>query len=289
MKQTIAEFIADLQLIGRSPRTIEEHTLELNRLERWLNEQGLVWNEVNWRQLQSYARTKASLGYSSRANSFTTLRVFYHWAVTQELMSTSPAAHLKTPSKSKPVPRSLSADQLHTLITWLLNQATAGKRQHRDMVLILTGLYSGLRCAELANLHWADIDQAGRVITIRLSKMNHGRSIPLHPALAEQLASWRIHQAGHDDWPVFSIDGQPLSVHRPGKICSRISAESGVPFTTHQLRHSFATWMLRTSGNLYAVSKTLGHSQLQQTEIYLSAQIEDLRVAVDSLPAIEAW
>lgn len=289
MSEAIESFCADLQLAGRQPLTIEEHTHELRRFQRWLHAAGVAWYQTDRQLVRQYVRTKADLGFSSRANAFSTLRVFFAWCVEEQIMASSPAAWLKTPTRPKPVPRALSSDQLRRLLAWLSDQAAGGLRQKRDRVLILTGLYAGLRSAELAALRWPDIDQAAGVITIRLSKMNHGRSIPEHPVLAGELASWRVDQAGGDDWPVFSLDGQPLAAARPGKIVKRISGQSGIKFTTHQLRHSFATWMLRRSGNLYAVSKALGHSQVQQTEIYLSAAIDDLRVAVDTLPDLASW
>ena len=73
------------------------------------------------------------------------------------------------------------------------------------------------------------------------------------------------------------------------KIAQRVRAGSGVQFTTHELRHTFATWALRKSKNLYAVSKSLGHSQLRQTEIYVSAEVSDLRDAVNQLPGLDSW
>jgi len=73
------------------------------------------------------------------------------------------------------------------------------------------------------------------------------------------------------------------------KIAQRARAGSGVQFTTHELRHTFATWTLRKSKNLYAVSKSLGHSQLRQTEIYVSAEVSDLRDAVNQLPGVADW
>lgn len=290
MHTTIAEFVADLKLMGRGPRTIEGHELELRRLGRWLEENGLAWDAVTRRQLQEYARLRADLGFSSRSNMFCSLRVFYKWAVEQGYVALSPAAGFKTPVKPKPVPRALNRPQVRTLVQYLDELGAAGgRRAVRDRALLLTALYAGLRAAELAALRWPAVDLAEGVITIRLSKMNHGRSVPIHPALAEVLTSWREVQGGAAGWPVFSLDGEGFNPNRVGKIARRVSEICGVKFTAHTLRHSFATWALRGSGNLYAVSKMLGHSQVAQTEIYLSAAVDDLRDALGRLPGIGGW
>jgi site-specific recombinase XerC len=287
MHATIGEFVTDLRLAGRTARTIEGHELELKRLARWVEQEGIDWQQLDKRKLQQYTRLRADLGFSSRNNMLCSLRVFFRWAVEQSYMAMSPAAGFKTPTRPKPLPRALTVDQVRRLIAFLNTQE--GRTARRDEALIYTALYAGLRAAELAALQWAAIDFAGGVINIKLSKMGRGRSIPLHPELCSLLANWRTIQALGDQVPVFSLDGQPLAPARPGKICKRIRLESGVPFTTHALRHTFATQTLRRSGNLYAVSKALGHSQVQQTEIYLVADIESTRGAVETLPSLANW
>jgi len=283
----IAEFVADLQLAGRAHWTIKKHTLELERLGRWCCAAGREWNQLARRDVQEYARTKAHLGHSSRSNMYCTLRTFYRWAVEQEYMAMSPAAGFKTPLRPRPLPRSLTLDQVRQLLCYL--QACGGRRARRDQALLLTALYAGLRACELARIRWTEVDLDAGVINIEISKWNKGRSVPIHPELLEQLRAWRVDQAGADHWAVFSLVGAAFKSSRVGKIAARAALASGVKFSAHILRHTFATWALRRSGNLYAVSKALGHAQIQQTEIYVSADAELLRGAVGSLPALNAW
>lgn len=199
----------------------------------------------------------------------------------------SPAAGLKTPARPRPLPRALTLDQVRQLVRHL--RAGVGRRARRDEALLLTALYAGLRASELANLRWPAVDLAGGVINIRLSKMNRGRSVPLHPALADVLARWRAVQQLGASAPVFALDSTPIGPNRVGKVARRHARVLSLPLTAHVLRHTFATWMLRRSGNLYAVSRSLGHSQVTQTQIYVSADIESLRAALDQLPEIDAW
>lgn len=283
----IAEFLADLRLAGRARWTIKKHTQELARLGRWLGDAGTSWREVEPAQLRQYTRTRAHLGHSSRSNMLCTLRTFYRWAVEQEYITRSPAAGMKTPRRPRPLPRALTLHQVRQVVAHV--QACEGRTARRDEALLITALYAGLRACELARLCWADVDLHAGVINIRLTKGGKGRSVPIHAELRAQLRTWCAEQAGAEHWPCFSLDGAALVPARVGKIAARVAAGSGVRFTAHVLRHTFATWALRRSGNLYAVSKSLGHAQVAQTEIYVSADPELLRGAVASLPALDAW
>jgi len=288
MLEAIEEFLSDLRVEGRGKLTLEGHERHLKRLAAWYEGKGLDWQTATRKQLQPYVRLWGERAASTRANLHTTLRTFYRWAVEQGYVAMSPAAHLKTPARSRPLPRSLTVDQVRRLVEYL--KLLESRKEQRDRILILTALYAGLRACELAALRWSMVDQAGQVINIRLSKMNHGRAIPIHPQLADELVKWAERQAlAGDDLPVFSLDGVPIVSERAGKICREHSKALRVPFHTHSLRHTFATMMLRKSGNLYAVSKALGHLDIKQTEIYLSADVADIRAALDKLPGLEDW
>ena len=217
-----------------------------------------------------------------------TLRVFYTWAVEEEYCSSSPAAGFKTPTRPHPVPRSIRASDVAQLLDHLAAQE--GRTARRDEALILTGLYAGLRAAELAGLCWSAIDLAESSITIRLSKMGRGRTLPIHPALLEVLQRWRELQGFGSEAAVFAVDKEQTPLpNQIGRTARRIAKQSGIHFTTHMLRHTFATTLLRRCKNLYTVSKALGHAQIAQTMIYLSADIEDLRDDMGKMPGLEDW
>lgn len=283
----IGEFLADLELAGRAVLTRKRHRVELGLLGRWIASEGLQWQDMSRKQLQGYLRQRAGLSASARANMLCSFRVFFTWSIDQEYIARSPAVNFKTPQRPHPLPRALTLHQVRQLVIYLA--AGAGRRARRDEAPLLTALYAGLRGCELATLCWSAVDLQDRVIAIRLSKMGKGRAVPIHPALLDVLISWREIQQLESSSPVFSLDNTAITAGRVVKIARRVSAGSGVQFTTHELRHTFATWALRRSKNLYAVSKSLGHSQLRQTEIYVSAEVSDLRDAVNQLPGVAEW
>lgn len=288
LTEAIGEFTADQQLDGRAARTVGEHRLELLRLGRWLDGESLDWQAVTHKELKRYTRTRASQGFSSRSSMICSLRVFYGWCVEQEYAPSSPAAGFKTPTRPRPVPRSLTTTQTAQLVGYL--RSAEGATARRDEALFLTALYAGLRASELASLCWPAVDLAGRAVTIRLSKAGHGRTVPLHAALCEVLASWRQVQSYSDQAAVFAlVADRQVKPNQINRAARRVAAAAGVAFTPHQLRHTFATVMLRRSGDLYGVSKALGHRQVAQTEIYLSADPEHIRATVETLPGLDSW
>lgn len=284
----IGEFVADLKLAGRAAGTIEKHQLELLRLGRWCVGEAIEWQQLGRRDMQRFARLRADLGHSARANMMCSLRTFCTWSVEQGYMAMSPAIGFKTPTRPQPLPRALTMEQVRQLVAALAS-AESTSRNQRDRALLLTLLYAGLRCREAAALRWSDVDFTAGVIAIELSKMGKGRGVPLHPELKYILAQWRLVQQLVGDGPVFSLNMKHFKPTRVGKIAAQWRAAADVRFTAHILRHTFATFALRGSKDVYAVSKALGHAQLKQTEIYISADVDQLRGAIDTLPAIDSW
>jgi integrase len=220
--------------------------------------------------------------------------VFYEWTVAQGHVAVSPASHLVTPPRPKAVPKALSVTQVRVLLLHLDVHAPDGLRELRDRALLLTGLYTGMRALELAELEWGKLDLIERVVTITIAKMNKGRSVRMHPDLVPTLTTWCDAQGfkGDHDAPVFSLDRKEkkaIVANRVGKVARHYAKLLDIPLTAHTLRHTFATWSLRRSGNIYSVSKALGHARLAQTEVYLRSDPSDSDDAVGSLPSLGDW
>jgi site-specific recombinase XerC len=285
-------FLLDARLDTRAAWTLKKHRHELRRYGVWLEQEHLGWQEIDAAAVRRFARTRSHLSASARGGTFCSLRVFYAWAVDRGYVARSPAVGLKTPKRPRPQPRALSLTQVRQLVAYLAD--AAGEPARRDEAMLLSALYAGLRACELAKLRWYDLDLDARTLTIALSKAWHGRVLPLHPDLVALLGRWRrVQQPADEDAAVFGSvrrhDHRAITPNSMSKIARKVSRASGVRFTMHILRHTFATWTLRRSHDLYAVSKALGHLGLKQTEIYLSADTEQIAAAVGSLPGLGDW
>lgn len=291
MADLIADFLTDLQVAGRAAWTRRKHGQHLRRYRRWLDAERLSWRDATEADLAAYLRTRAHLGSSARAATICSLRLFYAWLVRWRHLSISPAADLVGPARPAPTPKALTRDQLRVLLAYLAGQT--GRTARRDEILILTGLYTGLRAAELSALTWGDLDLDEGVLTIELSKMGHGRATAIHGDIVARLRTWRAVQSPPSSHVFADVrHGHKISAERVGKIVRKVAKAVGIPeLHTHRLRHSFATWTLKESKDLYAVSKALGHKELKQTEIYVAAAlgIEQIAAAVAMLPGVADW
>lgn len=289
---TIEAFLVDLQLAGRSPRTLEQHRAELRRYMAWLDDQAppIAWDRVTRAELAAYARTRAARSASSRASLIVSMRVFYRWAAA-ELLDDNPADRLPSVKRSRPAPRAMTVDQVRQLRDYLaaLVAGDVSPRIWRDHTLLVVALYTGARAAELAALTWHDVDQVAGVMTIRHGKGDRGRAIKLAPDAARALDAWLVRYGGADR-PVFSLTDRPIRADRVSRIVRMHADAAGLDqLTAHVFRHTFATKALRESGNLHAVSRALGHAHLSQTQVYIRGDTRDSDPAIDALPPLDQW
>jgi site-specific recombinase XerD len=164
----------------------------------------------------------------------------------------------------------------------------------RDRVLALLPFYAGLRIGETVALDLHDIRLSARkgLITVRSGKGDRYREIPAHPELRDNLAVWiddeRPGWPGADTNPALLLNhrGKRLSPRGARDILTAIADDAGVDpdFTSHTLRHTFATNLVRDGHDLVLVADLLGHQRLETTRGYSLPTAEDRQRAINSLP-----
>jgi integrase len=207
------------------------------------------------------------------------------------------AALAKPPTVPKTERRWLSGEELRTLF-----DATIGSRNHGLWVLAGT---TGLRSAELLGLSWSDLDLDRGVLRVRhtlhrdagawvfrATKTRATRSVPLTAYAVRALRAHRARQSGdalalgvgRPDGLVFTTErGQPLHGPNLAKLLRADLIDAGLPVVTlHQLRHSFASWLLAEGVDIKVVSVMLGHSRIAITaDLYQHVAEEIKRDAID--------
>ncbi len=175
----------------------------------------------------------------------------------------------------KRLPHSLRGDEPDRLLV-----ATRGPR---DRLLVLFGLYLGLRCAEIVCRRVEDLDLAGGVCQVRRGKGDRDRAVPIPARLRPELAAWLDGRSG---W-VFPGRGRAghLTTRGVQKVVAAAARRAGIArhVHPHALRHSYATRLLRTGADILEVRDLLGHASIATTQLYLSSEPERLRAAVDRL------
>ena len=190
------------------------------------------------------------------------LRTFFRWARLRFEMP-DPTAQVTPPPplRSRLLPKALSSAQ----VCGLLDQ---GCRSSRDRLLVLVPLDTGLRLAEIAALRKDDLAGA----TIRVTgKGRKSREVPISSGLITELL---LIVDGEYVWK--SKTGTLLTKRSIGTAFRRIFDRARVSGGAHSLRHTFATKYLRRGGDLYRLSRILGHSTTRVTERYLHLVTDDL-------------
>lgn len=159
----------------------------------------------------------------------------------------------------------------------------------RDKIIVLLGLYAGLRVSEILDLEVTDIDLVGEMVMVNRGKGDKDRVVPLAKRLAGPLREWISGRQSGWLFPSPRKPGQRLSARAVQRMIKRIAKLAGIldtnsrRSTPHKLRHSFATSLLRSGADLAEISAMMGHSSVAVTSLYLSADPQRMQLAVDRL------
>ena len=279
-------FIRHLQSEKRhSPRTCEHYQRDIQRLAVWLSENGLSdWSELSSHDIRRYVAglSRDGLGGRSIARHLSSIRRFYQYLLREGLASDNPALDIRAPKSGRRLPRVADVDQ----IGQLLDASPEDPLEVRDLAMFELMYSSGLRLAELAGADVLDLDLKGAEIRV-LGKGNKERVLPVgRKALAalQQWLSCRSAMVAGDEKALFvSQRGTRLS-HR--SIQSRLSRwgtlhGANQRLHPHLLRHSFASHMLESSGDLRAVQELLGHADIATTQVYTHLDFQHLARVYD--------
>jgi len=225
---------------------------------------------------------RQGLGSRSLQRLLSAVRSMYRWLMKEGLAEHNPATAVKAPKAPKKLPATLDTDA----VTRLLDIKEETPIAIRDKAIMELFYSSGLRLSELASLRWDQIDPASGLITVT-GKGNKTRVVPVGSYASAALARWRKIRgnfAGFEEPHIFvSNRGKPISVRN---IQSRIrywARHQGLPQQVypHLLRHSFASHMLESSGDLRAVQELLGHADISTTQIYTHLDFQHLARVYD--------
>lgn len=272
--EAISGFLLWQQSSSRSVGTLEQRRWWLGRLAEVCAD---PWAATP-QQLATWLSTPDWSPETKRAGR-ASVRSFYRWAVLAGHLESSPADRLDSVLIARALPRPTPAA--------VLSQALAAA-DDRQRLAILLAAYAGLRRAEIAGLHTGDLGDTE--ILVR-GKGGHQRLVPLHPDLADALraevrrrrqgthgSGWRAPFATVPGWLFPSdLEDQPITPAHMGKLVRSCLPEG---WTTHTLRHRFATAAYGATRDLRAVQELLGHAKPETTARYAAVPDGALRAAV---------
>jgi integrase/recombinase XerD len=283
----IEEYLAHLAVERNlSPRTLESYARDLRQFAEWLTECGVDLDGVARTTLRDYLGTRRDQGLSARsaARALSAIKGFYRFLLHTEVLSTNPAAELRSPALWHTVPHFLSSGEINTL---LAAPDTATALGLRDRAMIETLYATGLRVSELVGLTVDRLRLDPGFVRV-LGKGRKERLVPLGESailwLDEYLQRARP-ELNRDRLPALFLNHRGGVLTRQGfwKILRGHALRAGIrsDLSPHVLRHSFATHLVENGADLRAVQMMLGHASLTTTEIYTHVARERLRRLYD--------
>jgi len=210
------------------------------------------------------------------------LRTFFRYAVQQVWSSSDPTSGISAPKANRPLPKTLDVDQIGQLLEIKGNEWI----DYRDRAILELFYSSGLRLSELCSLNPESIDLRNASLRA-VGKGNKTRELPIGKKAIEALSAWikvRSDKLAIGETALFlNQRGNRLSPRAIQLRLKKIAVQQGIisHVNPHMLRHSFASHMLESSGDLRSVQELLGHSNISTTQIYTHLDFQHLAKVYD--------
>ena len=294
-------------------RTVALYTLDLQRLQGLAQTARLDLAQVQVAHVRRWAAQMHAQGRSARgiALILSGWRGFYTWLGREGAVASNPVVGVRAPKAARPLPKALSVDEAvqlaefkgHTQSPWI---------EARDAAMVELLYGCGLRVSELVGLDirggdaardagrgWVDWDACELQVQGKGSKR---RSLPVGSKAMQALGVWQTARAalvaqaaqspsawrvvdGTDEAALFvNAKGRRLGSAAIWRVLRNRSQHAGLPQAVHphMLRHSFASHLLQSSGDLRAVQELLGHANIGTTQVYTRLDFQHLARAYDA-------
>lgn len=276
-------------------RTVELYALDLHKLADNAARAGVPLTQVRNAHVRRWVAQMHGAGRSGRgiALILSGWRGFYAWLGREGLVRSNPVVDVRAPKAPKPLPKALGVDDAVQFAEFSADDADPWL-EARDAAMVELLYGCGLRVGELVGLDvqagpqasgWID-QQAGEAHV--LGKGSKRRSVPVGRKALEALAHWlQVRAAGpHANEPALFIGRHGTRLSGPA-VWQRLKQRSlraglATPVHPHMLRHSFASHVLQSSGDLRAVQELLGHASIGTTQVYTRLDFQHLARAYDA-------
>jgi integrase/recombinase XerC len=225
------------------------------------------------------------LGGKSIARMLSSWRGFFDYLVRRHQFKNNPVIGMRAPKSPKTLPQALSIEQANKLVE-IIDDDILSQRDHAILELFYS---SGLRLSELVGLNVDQLDFTEGTVTVT-GKGNKTRIVPLGGKAKEAIAAWltlrqQLLPRNPSEKAVFiSKQGRRISGRNIEYRLKAWSIKQGINSAVHphMLRHSFASHVLQSSGDLRAVQEMLGHANISTTQVYTHLDYQHLTKVYDA-------
>lgn len=273
-----------------SPHTVSAYDRDIKALDQFCQDSDLdAFGHVRVHHIRAFVATCHRKGLSGKtlARRLSSIRTFYNFLLREGLAKDNPALDVTAPKASKKLPGTLDPDQVSSL----LSVASTDWHGCRDRAILELLYSSGLRLAELVGCNIEDLDLGDGSIRVT-GKGAKERELPVGGPARKALNAWLSARPTLPGGKPL-VDGErALFVSERGRRISARNVQARINYWTrrqgiaghihpHMLRHSFASHLLESSGDLRAVQELLGHADIATTQIYTHLDFQHLAEVYD--------
>ena len=255
------------------------------------------WSALNNFQVRAFAAAEHAGGIAPRSiqRRLSAVRTFYEYLMREGHAKNNPALEVRAPKSKKRLPATLDTDQMARLLDFRASDSLSA----RDKAIMELFYSSGLRLSELVGLHVSAIDLKDRTVRV-LGKGNKTRIVPIGRHAIDALKVWLAQRgalmrnkaaaacaqgsAAQGGAVFVGKSGRPLSVRAVQLRVGGWARRRGLSMHVHphMFRHSFATHLLESSGDLRGVQELLGHADISTTQVYTHVDFQRLASVYDA-------
>ena len=263
---------------GLSKNTTNSYQRDLNKFSKFLKASGVSdFDSLTEEMCSAWISDLFQNNVSARSiqRHISSAKGFFNYLKKNGLVTNSPFELINSPKSPSHLPNVLSPEE----VSQLLNFKPKNAQEKRDMAIIELIYSSGLRVSETVNADLADFEDGKDFLRV-LGKGSKTRLVPVGRYAKNAIEDWMIERdklSTKDDSLFVNLRGNRITTRSVQERLKNIAIMQGLPpVNPHMLRHSFATHLLESSGDLRSIQELLGHSSLSTTQIYTRLDYQHL-------------
>ena len=280
---------------GLSQNTVSAYQADLNALAEFVSEHhscepnDIDWNRFGEGDVAEFVHQLDERGYSNatRSRKIASLKSFMRFLREEGIISDLPTRRLKAPRGGKPLPKSLTLEEVDQLLDHVTDAETPAELRDRAVIELLYA--GGLRISEVTELDVDNINFDNSTVRV-FGKGSKERIVPIYDpamdAVAEYLILARPQMGRFQDPDAMFLNLRGKRITRQGLWLQlkNIAFAAGIDrkITPHMLRHSFASHLLNGGASLRHVQELLGHEDISTTQVYTHLTTEHVRREYDA-------
>jgi integrase/recombinase XerD len=272
-------FLLDRRIAGLTSQTIETYRVHLRIFGRWCEAHDVSLPDLTKFLVRQFLAERQSRSQSRLVESYRRLRPFFRWTAAEGLCDDL-FCSIRKPKEPTTLVPTLTIEQVRLMLALCRAQPRTANRNEALVRLLLD---SGLRITEALKLRLDDVHLDDGNVRVRCGKGNKDRIAFIGMKTSRSIMRYLKARIAVGTDPIFDTrDGLPMKRRHAHQLIARLGANariSGVRVSPHTLRHTFATWFLRSGGDVFSLQRQLGHSSLSMTRRYLDLTQTDVAAA----------